>query len=328
MAISTTLNAHRHIPFGPDPPIPTLSPRSLRLAYNLLITFETPFLQRLPDLYPSIAGERVADHSIAFEVLAFLAGLKKCVVIGWGDGRTEEGKVGKSWVEDVWEGAKRRLRKANGLDEDVVGLLRFMDGCVPHRLGNVAGKEAIFTGHIALFHPPAGAALKTILNAGTFNEELVNEATINFDESLWAHVLNYPTVMPDKDSLDKGLHQMITLGVVYRETITMGTQYLALTTPSDENLCRAHWRRYRERLGEALDGLDIAISWDGTWEFPLGSKREFAPTYGDWWAEISEWTLDVLDGRSGRAGNGRGTEGTYRAGHSKSYTPLRTTSYT
>jgi hypothetical protein len=298
---------HRHIPFGPDPPIPLLSQRSLRLAFNILTTAEAIFLQRLPVLYPRIDRKNIANHNLAFEVVAFIAGLKKCVVIGWGDGTSEEKRVGEEWLKDVWEGALSRLRRARSVDGDVdvdgdgdadmISLLEFMDGCVIHRLGNVGAGTAVFEGYTAIYYPPSGPALKRILDVGAFPIEAqlkIDDDTEQFDESLWAHVFDYPTVMPEEDAFTQRIEQMVTLGIIWRDSIGMGTQYYSLKTPSDEKLCRDHWRRYRDRLGEALDGLDIAISWDGKWEFAVGWNRDGAPTQEEWWLEMSRWTKDVL----------------------------------
>jgi hypothetical protein len=291
----------RHIPFGPDPPQPTaLGSRSLRLAYDLLFFAEHEFVPRIPILWPGLRSASPADQCVAFEVLAFLAGLKKCVIIGWGDGRDTEagGKVANEWVKEVWDTSRERLRRSprKPMDEVVRTLLEFMDGCVTHVLGNVQGESAVFAGHVMIYHPPAAAALKPIVNVPSYDPSVdVSEACVQFDESVWAHILDYPTVLPSRGAVETTC--TMTLGIVYSRSTSLGTQYSAKHSAEAINASREHWKKYRAVLGPSLPGLELGLSVDGRWEYAEDVDRVKLLSMEAWAMRESGWITEVLGER-------------------------------
>lgn len=147
----------------PAPPPTTaahapLSTRALRLLNSSIFLHEKHFLSLLPSLYPPLntqarSGE-IFSQSLRFEVVAFAAGLKSAVLIGWGDGSNPmHAKAASRWSDIVWKegvmgdfggelGERMALR-----DSAVKELRAFLEGCKFMIVGNaVTDRRFVLTG--------------------------------------------------------------------------------------------------------------------------------------------------------------------------------------
>lgn len=285
----------RHIPFGPVHPHPSLSSSSLTLLYRHFFRHEHAFLPTIPSLWTGVdRSKSIFTLGHAFEVLAFAKGLKPAIIVGFGDGRdmsTEGGgKVAGCWVQEVWNKVKDDLERLvkgengsqctdTGEKSDVSNLLDFMNTCVFHTMGDLSGQSSIFTGHLILYYPPSSPSIRLITSVPPYDPSSPDSDSsrgppVSFDESLFAHILGYPTVLPSEDIPNRSsLVQTITLGILFRDSIIIAQDFQCFARPTprgeeDEKAVEQHWRLYREELGEVLKGAEIALSWDGRWQFP------------------------------------------------------------
>lgn len=265
------------VPFGPLHPRPLLSNASLRHLWRRLRHHEHRFLSQLPEIWPRADPKLRFTLGHAFDTLAFAANLKPSVLVAFGDGTDViDQQANKAWVEMVW------LKVKEELDSDITeqkALQDFMQGAQLHTLGPIMGQSAVFTGHLLIYYPPASPALRLVFDVP---ESTPDQATSSLDEAIFANILGYPVTLPDEDMPNRHKHaQTITLGLVYRDAIAIGQDFVAHTTSQDIELCRRHWETYRQRLvveASILDSAELAISWNGRWEFAAGVDRESLPS--------------------------------------------------
>lgn len=270
--------SRRVVPFGPNPPFPILSQRALWIAYSVILRNERVFLSHLDEWWHFHSDPRT--QAVVFEILCFLAGLKPAVMVGWGDGSSADAIAAQNWIKLVWDQFIKSLGEGQGKDHDLSQLREFTAKCKWHRLRDQQGDTAQMTGHYLLYHDPPGPAIKVLTDPGqydaydiTYDDGKVPE----IDEAIYANVFDYPVPLP-KDAFwqpaGTGIRtQLITIGIVYKEEIQLGTQWVAKNTKTHEELCRAHLKRYRERLKGVIPRSDLAISFNGVWEFPAGCRR-------------------------------------------------------
>lgn len=264
----------RVVPFGPHPPLPVLTPRALRIAYAVLIRNERVFLSQLSNWWHTHADPR--SQALVFEILSFLAGLKPSVMVGWGNGTTVDAEAAQNWIKMVWDQWVESLGKGKGEDQDLNLLREFAEGCRWHRLNYQQGDTAMMTGHYLLYHHPPGPAIKLLIASGEYDPEKPGK-DIEFDEAIYANVFDYPVPLPKEaywaPAGSKIRTQWVSIGVVYRKEIQLGTQWVAKNTQEHNDLARKHLDRYRARLRDVILDSDLALSFDGKWEFPPGLKR-------------------------------------------------------
>jgi hypothetical protein len=256
-----------HVKFGPRPPTHApLSDGTLRLLHALLTSHELKFLfAEFQTLYPELPRDQAKIQGVSFEILCLAAGLKESVIVGWGDGTDEQGhgKVAVTWLKRVWEETRAVLEAQIGNSErsgqDAGSLQRWMDGIRVQKLGSVSGGTAVFTGHYLLYHPPASPALSDILSISLVcqGDESLSEP-VELDDSIWAYVLDYPTIMPPDEYFhdDKLRREKVGQVNIYQEFTDgplMGTEYFCSTSLSDVQSVRAHFQRYQQRLRNVLD---------------------------------------------------------------------------
>lgn len=250
----------KHGPRCPSPHRP-LSKRSLRLINALFITHEANFLLgEFLALYPKLSREDAKTQGVGFEVLCLAADLKECVLLGWGDGRDEQGdgNVAVAWLELVWEKVKADLtdllKESSEARVDVEIALDWMRGVQIHKIGQVEGESAVFTGHYLLYHPPASPALQDLLVVPTrmadHGSRLLPVIT---SENIWAYVLDYPTTMPANENfLDDRLRRQnvvqVNIHQMFQDGPVVGTEYFASPSASDMRKIKAHYSRYRSKL--------------------------------------------------------------------------------
>ncbi|GHJ87777.1 hypothetical protein NliqN6_4179 [Naganishia liquefaciens] len=264
----------RVIPFGPDPPRPVLTPRALRIAYAVLIRNERVFLSQLSKWWHTPADPR--SQALVFEIVCFLAGLKPAVMVGWGDGTTEDAAAAQNWIKMVWDQWVKSLGRGRGADEDVNLLRDFVEGCKWHRLNSQAGDTAVMTGHYLLYHDPPGPVVKLLVDSGEYDPDHPGRH-VEFDEAIYANVFDYPVPLPKEaywaPAGSEIRTQYVSIGVVYKAEIQLGTQWVAKDTKEHNDLARKQLDRYRERFKDVILDSDLALSFDGKWEFPAGLDR-------------------------------------------------------
>ncbi|KAJ9125958.1 hypothetical protein QFC24_002743 [Naganishia onofrii] len=270
--------SRRVVPFGPNPPYPILSQRALWIAYSVILRNERVFLSKLEQWWHFHSDPR--GQAIVFEILCFLAGLKPAVMVGWGDGASADALAGQNWIWLVWDQFVKSLGEGSGKDKDLNQLREFTAKCKWHRLKDQQGDTAQMTGHYLLYHDRPGPAIKVLIDPGvydaydtTYDDGVVPE----IDEAIYANVFDYPVPLPKEafwQPAGTGIRtQLVTIGIVYREEIQLGTQWVAKNTKTHEQLCRAHLERYRQRLKGVIPRSDLAISFNGIWEFPADCRR-------------------------------------------------------
>lgn len=268
----------RVVPFGPNPPHPILSARALRIAYAIILRNERVFLSQLDQWWHFHSDPR--SQALVFEILCFLAGLKPAVMVGWGDGTTTDAQAAQNWIRMVWDQWVRSLGEGNGEDADLNLLRAFTKDCKWHRLNSQQGDTAQMTGHYLLYHHPPGPAIKLLIESGEydpFGDSQQSEKHVEFDEAIYANVFDYPVPLPTDAYWSYAgssiRSQWVSIGIVYRNEIQLGTQWVAKNTKEHDNLARQHLERYRERLKDVILDSDLALSFDGKWEFPKNLKR-------------------------------------------------------
>jgi hypothetical protein len=264
----------RVVPFGPNPPQPVLTSRALRIAYAVIIRNERVFLSQLSQWWHTHADPR--SQALVFEILSFLAGLKPSVMVGWGNGMTKDAAAAQNWIKMVWDQWVKSLGEGRGEDKDLNLLRDFVKGCRWHRLNSQQGDTAMMTGHYLLYHHPPGPAIKLLVDSGEYDPDSPGQH-VEFDEAIYANVFDYPVPLP-KDAYwapagSKIRSQWVSVGVVYRDEIQLGTQWVAKNTDEHNELARKQLDRYRARLNDVILDSDLALSFDGKWEFPAGLKR-------------------------------------------------------
>lgn len=186
------------------------------------------------------------DQGPAFECLAFAAGLKECVMLGWGDGRTErDGQVSQIWLDEVW-GKVEKTFSLPGLaeDPDFKAVLDFMEGCKVHKMGTISSESAVQAGHKILYREPVSPALRLVLGV-TVEEPVV------VDETVLAYILDYPTPIPPYDDFNTRDHSTHSVSFLYRISTTgswCGTEYFGARRPEIINKGIKHFIRYDNRL--------------------------------------------------------------------------------
>lgn len=86
-----------------------LSSKALHLLSTSVFLHERRFLlHELPREYPPLQSQvskgEIFSQSLRFEVVAFAAGLKSGVLIGWGDGtNARDARAAARWKETVWQ---------------------------------------------------------------------------------------------------------------------------------------------------------------------------------------------------------------------------------
>jgi hypothetical protein len=260
--------------YGPRRPstFNPLSKRSFRILHALLITHESTFL--LGDflaLYPRLSRQEARTQGIGFEILCLAAELKECVLIGWGDGRDEEGgdgKVAKAWLKEVWGKVETDLQDLASRDAvesrtDIDAAIDWIQGVKIHRIGEVETDSAVFTGHYLLYHPPVSPALQDVLYIPAQRTDKADGATsmalpLITEETIWGYILDYPTTMPANenflaDDLRKQNVVQVNYHQVFRDGPLMGTEYFCSPSQSDSRKVRNHFERYRHRLEGVVD---------------------------------------------------------------------------
>lgn len=248
-------------PFGPPPiTFPPLSNRALLFLWSQLYLEEKKFLTKLPTIY-DLNGGSALDQGCAFECLAFAAGLKECLLLGWGDGRTKKDReVAAVWLQDVWEEVLKVFKLPGmELDGDTRAVADFMEGCRTHQLGKIETESAIQEGHTVLYHEPASPALKTILDTPADSAR-----SVHVDEAAFALILDYPAPMPPFRYFETTIPRLHRMSVTYHISATgpwCGTQYF--THRSDSILKTRiipHYMRYAKKLHKVVV---IGLSVDG-----------------------------------------------------------------
>ena len=274
-----------HVRYGPRPTTFTpLSTRALRLLHASLTYHELNYLfGDFLKLYPALPRSEVKTQGVAFEVVCFAAGLKETILIGWGDGTDEQGDglVARTWLKQVWEKSRVDMtsRKLDRLDPDAdwVALQGWMDAVQVHKLGNVQGETAVFTGHFLLHLLPASPALIDVLAIASEQAVRGNEPSepTVLNESVWAYLLDYPAPMPlNRYFYDDGLRAeniiQVNIDQNYADGSLCGTEYFCSNTASDLQRARWHFLRYSERLQRVVD---ISLRFNGTLEEGLSGSR-------------------------------------------------------
>ncbi|KAJ9111735.1 hypothetical protein QFC19_001096 [Naganishia cerealis] len=201
-------------------------------------------------------------------------------MVGWGDGSSTDAAAAQNWIKMVWDQWVRSLGQGKGQDPDLNQLREFTANCKWHRLRDQQGDTAQMTGHYLLYHDHPGPAVKVLIDPGVYDAYDItydDGGVPEIDEAIYANVFDYPVPLP-KDAYwqpaGTGIRtQMVTIGIVYKNEIQLGTQWVAKNTKSHEELCRAHLKRYRDRLKDVIPRSDLAISFNGKWEFPAGCRR-------------------------------------------------------
>lgn len=265
------------VPFGPPHPRPLLSSSSLQHLWRRLRYHEHQFLSQLPEIWPRVDPKSRFTLGHAFDTLAFAANLKPSVLVAFGDGTDPVDRAtSEAWVDLVWSKVKDELDPKVEAQRE---LQHFMQQSKLHTLGDVMGQSAVFTGHLLIYYPPASPAIRLVCDAPSMAS---SSDTLSLSEAIFANILGYPVTLPDETMPDRQQHaQTIVLGIVYRDVIAIGQDFMALKTSQDTRLCRQHWATYRQRLcvdAPILDEADLAISWDGRWEFAPDTDREALPS--------------------------------------------------
>jgi len=267
-----------HVRYGPRPVnYPSLSSRALRLLHASLTYHELNYLfGDFLKLYPKLPRSEANTQGVAFEVVCFAAGLKETVLIGWGDGTDEEGDglVARTWLKQVWEKTcadvtSRRLDQQER-DADFAVLEGWMDAVKIHKLGDVQGETAVFTGHFLLHLLPASPALADVLSIESEREARGNESSesTTFAESVWAYLLDYPAPMPPNryfydDTLRAEKVVQVNIDQNFADGSLCGTEYFSANTAFELRRARWHFQRYSERLSGVVN---ISLRFNGTLE--------------------------------------------------------------
>lgn len=293
--------SQRVVPFGPNPPQPVLTSRALRIAYAILIRNERVFLSQLSKWWHTHADPR--SQGLVFEIVCFLAGLKPSVMVGWGNGTTKDAAVAQNWIKMVWDQWVESLGKGTGEDKDLNLLRKFIEGCRWHRLNSQQGDTAMMTGHYLLYHHPPGPAIKLLIASGEYDPDHPGKH-VEFDEAIYANVFGYPVPLPKEaywaPAGTKIRTQWVSIGVVYKNEIQLGTQWVAKNTKEHNDLARKQLDRYRARLNNVILDSDLALSFDGKWEFPAGLKRSTLGTPMEIHLRVYE-TIQAIYDRDGIA---------------------------
>jgi hypothetical protein len=290
--------------YGPRRPstFNPLSTLSLRILHALLTTHESTFL--LGDflaLYPRLSRQEARTQGIGFEVLCLAAELKECVLIGWGDGRDEEGdgKVAKAWLEEVWGKVETDLQDLASGDAiesrpDIEAAIDWIQGVKIHKIGEVETDSAVFTGHYLLYHPPVSPALQDVLDIPAQRTDKAYSAASTVlplitEETIWGYILDYPTTMPvNENFLDDDLCRQNVVQVnyhqVFRDGPLMGTEYFCSPSQSDLRKVKGHFEGYRQRLEGVVD---LSLLLDGVAQGAANpATRTLQQTLEDAFAEM------------------------------------------
>jgi hypothetical protein len=274
-----------NIRHGPRPTTyPPLSARALRLLHASLTYHELNYLfGDFLKLYPRLPRSEAKTQGVGFEVVCFAAGLKETVLIGWGDGTDEQGDglVARAWLQQVWDKSRADMTSRTldqpEPDADQVALQGWMDAVQIHKLGNVQGETAVFTGHFLLHLLPTSPALTDVLLIASEQAARGSEPSkpTILDESVWAHLLDYPAPMPLNrffydDELRAENVVQVNIDQDFADGSLCGTEYFCSNTASDLRRARWHFERYSERLKRVVD---ISIRFNGTLDKALPGSR-------------------------------------------------------